>query len=589
MQVSANRFLLLAFITTFSFSAYSQEKADSLGAASQVMDSLRQAGYIFSGEKRHPQVMLNREEAIDYLRSMTRMREWKNPQDPLRRHLERIVWQASTPPYDSTAAYLKAYPYDSLNIPWDQFYIWEPLRFKMPVFREYSIAQKMPADSSVAGDTAFVSRIIRKTELRDTSLFVVLDTLDEVTSDRPGFPFRYLKYPYQSDSIKAAVKTLSDYLEMRDSSVVYFSGTGQTVTPVWVNSRSGQAVRYWLRNDVSDSVTVWIGNAGRDTLGLYLEKGVNFRRPARQISNVDARVNVESVDKTTLLGINKIIVKPQYWKYRSEASFVLNQAALYNWVKGGEKSISFLADIIGYADYNNKELKVTSSNFARLKLGFLKSGETPLRKNIDIIETNSKVNHKAFGKFDFSAIMLFKTQIAPGYNYSADPTPMVSKFMNPSILTLGFGLDYKPSKVTSVNFSPFSYKNTFVSDTLNIDQTKYGVAADRRSRNEVGANLIYTNEYKPLKNLTVTNRVQLFTNYVNNPLNIDIDWEMIAVMNLNWFTDIRLNTHLIYDDDTKTPVLDKDNNPVNGPDGKPYKTARPQFKEMLGFSFVFRF
>jgi hypothetical protein len=63
---------------------------------------------------------------------------------------------------------------------------------------------------------------------------------------------------------------------------------------------------------------------------------------------------------------------------------------------------------------------------------------------------------------------------------------------------------------------------------------------------------------------------------------------MIATASLNWFTDVRLNTHLIYDDDTKTPVLDKDKKPVLV-DGKPKKTARAQFKELLGFSFIFRF
>jgi hypothetical protein len=38
------------------------------------------------------------------------------------------------------------------------------------------------------------------------------------------------------------------------------------------------------------------------------------------------------------LNVNKITIKPQYWKYRSEASFALNQASLTNWVKGGESS-----------------------------------------------------------------------------------------------------------------------------------------------------------------------------------------------------------------------------------------------------------
>ncbi|MBN2862070.1 MAG: hypothetical protein JXN62_02845, partial [Bacteroidales bacterium] len=88
---------------------------------------------------------------------------------------------------------------------------------------------------------------------------------------------------------------------------------------------------------------------------------------------------------------------------------------------------------------------------------------------------------------------------------------------------------------------------------------------------------------------TITNRLQLFTNYIHNPLNIDVDWEMIVTANLNWFTDVRFNTHLIFDDDTKTIEYDKDRNPVLGTDGKPKKTARVQFKELLGFSFVFRF
>jgi hypothetical protein len=184
--------------------------------------------------------------------------------------------------------------------------------------------------------------------------------------------------------------------------------------------------------------------------------------------------------------------------------------------------------------------------------------------------------------------MLFKTQVSKGYSYPNDSVP-VSKFMNPAILTLGFGLDYKPDKFTSFNFSPLSYKATFVPDTADIDQTKYGVAADRRSKHEPGASFMISNEFRPVKNIVIINRLQLFTNYINNPLNVDVDWEMILQANLNWFTDVRLNTHLIFDDDTKTLVFDKENNPVMGEGGAQKKTARIQFKELLGLSFVFRF
>jgi hypothetical protein len=231
---------------------------------------------------------------------------------------------------------------------------------------------------------------------------------------------------------------------------------------------------------------------------------------------------------------------------------------------------------------------ITSGNFIRLKYGLIKQGNEKIRKNVDLLESSSKLNHKAFGKFDFSATLLFKTQIAKGYNYPNDSV-IVSKFLNPAVMTLGFGLDYKPEKNTSINFAPLSYKVTFVTDTAGIDQTKYGIAKDRRSLHEPGASLMITNEFKPVKTVVLTNRVQFFTNYINKPQNIDVDWELIATMKINWFTDVRFNTHIIFDDDTRTPVFEKDGQPVMLPDGTQKKTARIQFKELLGFSFVFRF
>ncbi|MBK8882306.1 MAG: hypothetical protein IPN67_07920, partial [Bacteroidales bacterium] len=60
-------------------------------------------------------------------------------------------------------------------------------------------------------------------------------------------------------------------------------------------------------------------------------------------------------------------------------------------------------DITEYLTSKNKALNLSSNNFFRIKLGFLTSG-SDVRKNLDLIETNSKLNHKAFGKFDFSGI-----------------------------------------------------------------------------------------------------------------------------------------------------------------------------------------
>ena len=83
---------------------------------------------------------------------------------------------------------------------------------------------------------------------------------------------------------------------------------------------------------------------------------------------------------------------------------------------------------------------------------------------------------------------------------------------------------------------------------------------------------LISHQFQPFRTVTMTNRLR-FTNYTHNPQNIDVDWEMILTASLNWFTDVRVNTHLIFDDDTKTIEYDKENNPVLGPDGKPKKTS----------------
>ena len=460
------------------------------------------------------------------------------------------------------------------------------------------------ADSLKAGaEAGKVTYYIRPAvELKDTTIMVIIDTLNEVTSSQPGSPLKYLNYPFQGDSIKAAVNSLIKYIDNRDSSVISFTGLGNVVTPLTLNAKSENVVRYWLKNEFSDSVAIWIENPSRNMIGLYLEQGINFKRPSRQANFGHPKINVKSLDNK-LLDIKQTAIKPIYWKYHSESSFILNQSAMSNWVKGGEGSVSTALDITGYADYNNKALKLSSNNFIRFNFGYIATKKDGITKNLDLLETSLKLNHLAFGKVYFSAVLLFKTQVAKGFNYfttaaGKDTSNLVSKFMNPGTLTIGLGLDYKPNKTTSINFSPLSYKGTFVTDpayynnkydSTRIDQTQYGIPKNKTALNEPGASIMISNELKLNKTIDIINRLQLFTNSIHNPQNVDVDWEMIATTHLNWFTDVRLNTHLIFDDDTKTSEKNSRGMPILLSDGTEKKTARIQFKELVGLSLSFRF
>ncbi len=613
---SLKLFLTFIFINIY-VSVFSQDNLKKALITDNIIDSLRKKGVILDGNQKKPEISLSKEQALKYLQHNVHPQMWRNTHDPLRQALGRLIYEAAHPPFDSLRSRLVNFPYDSLDISWDKFYIWEPIKLRIPVLSrpEFNTGVDSASVTGIEGITnksdslkagieaGKVYHYIRPAvELKDTTIMVIIDTLDEVTSSLPGSPLKYLNYPFQGDSIQAAVNSLIKYIDNRDSSVINFTGLGKVVTPLTLNAKSEKVVRYWLKNEFSDSVAIWIENLSRNTIGLYLEQGINFKRPTRQANYGHPQINLKSLDNK-LLDIKHIAIKPIYWKYHSESSLILNQSAMSNWVKGGEGSLSTALDITGYADYNNKALKLSSNNFVRLNFGYIATKKDGITKNLDLLETSLKLNHLAFGKVYFSAILLFKTQIAKGYNYftnaaGRDTSNLVSKFMNPGTLTIGLGLDYKPNKKTSINFSPLSYKGTFVTDpayynnkydSTRIDQTQYGIPKNKTSLNEPGASLMISHELKLMKTVDVINRLQLFTNYIHNPQNVDVDWEMIATAHLNWFTDVRLNTHLIFDDDTKTSEQNSKGHPILLPDGTEKKTARIQFKELAGAFAVFRF
>ncbi len=565
-------------------------------------------------------------QAVEYLSALYNSDNWNDENDPLRLSIKRLLFEATNDPLYNTEELLREYNWEKIRIPAGSFFMWDTIHIPVPSGKadrreEFDKSMVDPlftdtlnilkdtirsanerysdtldTDSINMSDPGALNNIFvldndqyrRSDSIQHDSIIIVIsDTLREVISSNPDFPFRYYDYPMVGDSIQAAVNKLLEYVSISDSSRIFIKGSENSV-PVWLKEDDLRMTRLWLRNEWNEEVSVWIGSISRDSVEIVVERGVHFIRPNKTTNIADAKIEVKTVDNSQLAEAKKIDYKPQYWKYLSEASFVFNQATIKNWSKGGESNISTLLDITGTANYTNKEKKMVWDNQGRIKFGLITSAENGIRKNTDQIDIVSKFTNKAFGKFDFSATMLFKTQLANGYNYPNDSV-VISKFFNPADITVGLGLDYKPNKNLSINFAPLSYKATFVPDTAHIDQTKHGLKADQRSKHEPGLSAQISHKVTVFKEINIENKVRLFTNYINNPLNIDIDWEMIATAKLNWFTDIRLNTHLIYDDDTLIPVKDDDGEVVLNTDGTPKKVPMVQFKELIGLSIIFRF
>ncbi|MEA3462994.1 MAG: DUF3078 domain-containing protein, partial [Bacteroidota bacterium] len=399
-------------------------------------------------------------------------------------------------------------------------------------------------------------------------------------------PFMTVEGKHQLDSLQYAVSKLLEYTLERDSTILWVNDMQGNKSPFWLTQGDDKAYRYWVKNDNNDSITIWIGNPASNEISLMLEDDVSISRLMKE--DIHHLPKFVEIPQRSLVSMEILEPKPIYWDYKIGSVFSMNQTYLSNWSKGGESSFSTMIDLLGEATYNNKDANTQWINTMRINFGTLSTKENGFRKNNDLFEINSKFNRNAWGKIGMSASFYMKNQLAKGYNYPNDSV-VVSRFLNPASLTVGLGFEYKPFKGTTINVAPLSYKNTFVLDTAMIDQTKHGIEEGKMTKQEMGAQIVLNNKVTPFKDLTLENRLRLFSNYLNNPQNVDVDWELILDQKINWFFSIRLNLHLIYDDDVLFTVLDSEGMPVILPDGSEKEVAKTQFKEFIGLSLQFKF
>jgi len=347
-----------------------------------------------------------------------------------------------------------------------------------------------------------------------------------------------------------------------------------------------------LRRNQQDSTHIKVFDARNEFANMWL-KATNKNRVDIDLED-DVFINKPQTQKTVSKGLEiakyqsniaktqKVNIIVPIWKMQGNANFIVNQGYVKNWVEGGENSLSALSVFKYNIDYIYG--KKTWNTFFEYKYGVLQTGTSSLRKNDDKFEINSKYGTEAFKKWYYSALFNFKTQFWKGYNYPNDSVP-VSSFMAPGSLVFSLGLDYKPNKDFTLLISPVTSKFTIVRDTAKYDQTSYGVGANEKTRKEIGAYIKTQHEMEIYEDINMVNRLNLFTNYTNNPQNIDIDWEMKLDFKLNDFITTTINLHLLYDDDVDIPVYDT----VDGEQVQVGTTQKIQFKEMLGIGFVYKF
>ncbi len=243
------------------------------------------------------------------------------------------------------------------------------------------------------------------------------------------------------------------------------------------------------------------------------------------------------------------------WQTKGNASLLFNQSTFDNWLAGGENNISGTLGV-NY-DFNYKKDDVTWDNKVIASYGIVKTRTSSFaKKTDDRLELNSLLGKKfkPDSHWYYSAFLNFRTQFTKGYEYGKDADGVeirneITNFLSPAYLTFGPGVLWKRDDNLKFNFAPATSKITFVDKNFTLPNEGYfGVKEGKSLRYELGA---YASAYYKLDimaNVTFENILSLYSNYLEDPQNVDIDYQLNIVMKINKYLSTNLSFQTIYDD-----------------------------------------
>ncbi|MEO8146652.1 MAG: DUF3078 domain-containing protein [Bacteroidia bacterium] len=269
------------------------------------------------------------------------------------------------------------------------------------------------------------------------------------------------------------------------------------------------------------------------------------------------------------------------WKTGGIIGITFNQVSLTNWAAGGDNSIALNSIFTGFANY--KKGKWGWDNGLILAYGMVQIAKEDLRKNDDRIELVSKPGYEFKKNWCISYLFNFRSQFSKGYDYNFDPRVLTSDFLAPAYIINSLGIEYKPNDNFYFYVSPVTLKTTYINVGNDvIPHLLYGVDSDKTARNEFGFYLSTRYKKDIMTNVTLFTKLDLFSNYSENPQNVDVNCELLLSLKVNKFITATVGLQAIYDDDTFVPKGKDDN-------GVPEYGKGLQFKESIGVGLAYNF
>ena len=252
----------------------------------------------------------------------------------------------------------------------------------------------------------------------------------------------------------------------------------------------------------------------------------------------------------------EIVEKDSLWTKRGNIAVLLNQTGFSDWVGGGTNNFSATIKFDYEWEYSDKGWNWLSN--VESAFGLAKYKNAPFARKIDDRILIQSIIGKEFTKnLSFSAFFNFTSQIGNGYKYKKDVDnneirELTTRIFSPAYFQIGSGFLWKKDEKLWVNYSPIASRLILVSkkftDGLFDNETYFGVASKKSSRYELGANLTFHSEGRLIENVNYKQDLKLFSNYLEDASNIDLDYLAQIEINVNPLLSTQLIFQLIYDD-----------------------------------------
>lgn len=306
---------------------------------------------------------------------------------------------------------------------------------------------------------------------------------------------------------------------------------------------------------------------------------------------------VTFTSKATILN-DSLAIKPDsisFWTNTNNVRLIFTQNSFVNWSAGGNNSVSGILKIHSIKNYKHNHL--IWSNELKGSYGLNKEEKRELRKTEDLFELNSTFGYRKNieSNWYYSAKFNFRTQFSNGYKYPNKEKP-ISKFFAPAYLFVGVGTEYflKEEKF-KLYLSPITNKTTFVFNqslanegSFGVNPAVYdalGVLTSKGELTKMEFGTLITSEWKAIvmTNIKMANKLVLYSDYLNNYGNIDINWELNFDLTINKHVSANVGAQVLFDDDVKHKEdIDNDGTlDILGP--------KIQLKQLLGVGFSYNF